>query len=1033
MNRGEAYQRTKRLPSYAAAYSMADVSVHSGGDRNRKQVTVLFVDIVRSSELVRLFDAEVTQNIFSDVINRQIAIVKKFKGTVNQVMGDGIMCLFGAESPFEEHALRAVHAAQEMLMDIVVLQKHYKNISLRIRVGVNTGDVIIRKLDNDDYRAVFQATGETVHLTDRFLKKAKPNHMVVLQLTRDILNRYYHFKKVDNLQWGGSRVLPIYEPISLKDLKTTPLLLSKKVHISRSGSEEKLQKMMSSLERKKSQKIIWIYGVAGIGKTHLISRFIPKLNKDFFDKVIQVNFYPEPISEENAAFEKIILKNIFGQDRQKIYKEASQLEVRHLPFFDECIREILDLKVDSDSYTSLEVDAKLRFKVDIVSQLLLEVTSIKKILLVLEDMHWAHESALTYIETLFSLYRGPEHLFVLATSRNKPEFDRSINDTKIKKLLLEPLDSSGTLQMLNNMDIDKVLSAPNKKKICHLSGGNPYFVQEYFHWARNQIASSASQELIARRLGEQTPEHVANIFYNKLATLDDGAIHLAKLASIFGMHISFDLIRAVSGLSKEAIFKDILALERADVLRSSKRFPTPEWVFTHELLQKVIYSSIPRSARISWHHDVIKQLKKNQFNNLSDRHIVMASHAERSENALLRYIYSKWAAQKSMRLSLHRSAVRFSEDARRAILDIRNCRSCKRHELKMRLLEINSLFILGKFSAVNAHIEYLLKQKYILARFECLEPVLSFKELYLWVKGDLTGAVALSSKILSMNEEDHREEVYIRENARSANLYIDMGSHEKAVFHDLKVVRAVSDDDFERKFHLLTQAKPVALSRLTLCYAELGDVKKAKLFFDEAHHFLDKSRDYFTKIYVLTYLAHSLLVQNRPREASEMLKTALAYCETTKSIILKPYVLSALGLALARMAEEAEGLRLCKEALIQAASTKLILRVSQFKIWHAEVLMLQGHHSVAIQSLKKVIRVTEASREVARTAEAYYLLGRAYLKKEKVSERDLEYAGSYLQRALALSQENRLVSLKKKIQEQLNHSLLEQKVKAFFG
>ena len=104
---------------------LSGTDAHEVVYKNCKQITVLFVDIVRSSDIIRKFDPETAESIFNRVIAEQVEIIKKFHGTVNQVLGDGIMCLFGAEPPFEEHPLRAVSAGQEMLRSILDVQKQY--------------------------------------------------------------------------------------------------------------------------------------------------------------------------------------------------------------------------------------------------------------------------------------------------------------------------------------------------------------------------------------------------------------------------------------------------------------------------------------------------------------------------------------------------------------------------------------------------------------------------------------------------------------------------------------------------------------------------------------------------------------------------------------------------------------------------------------------------------------------------------------------------------------------------------------------
>src|SRR5215471_15095173 len=142
----------------------------------RKQVTVLFTDIKDSTELIRDLDPEAAQQLLDPAIHRMMAAVHRFEGTVNQVLGDGIMALFGAPIAHEDHALRACYAAlaiQAAMRTYTEEVRRTRGLELHIRVGLNSGEVVVRAIGNDlhmDYSAV----GETTHLAARMEQMAMP-------------------------------------------------------------------------------------------------------------------------------------------------------------------------------------------------------------------------------------------------------------------------------------------------------------------------------------------------------------------------------------------------------------------------------------------------------------------------------------------------------------------------------------------------------------------------------------------------------------------------------------------------------------------------------------------------------------------------------------------------------------------------------------------------------------------------------------------------------------------------------------------
>ncbi len=334
-----------------------------------KHVTVLFVDIVKSSHIVQNYDSEIAEEIFNKVITQQIDIVKKFKGTVNQVLGDGIMCLFGVEDNFEEHTLHAISAGQEMLKTITNIQKKYKNIPIKIRIGINTGDVILNTPQNDSYNAKYQATGEPVHLTNKLLKKAKPNQMLISPSSKEFLEKYYTLKQANTLNWEDSaNPIKLYKIDSLKKVKKINRSKVDKKHLTRKNIKRKIH-------INKTTQTLWLYGDAGIGKTQIINNFFKKYHTDTFDKTIQINFYPNPLSNTSNSFEHMILEDLFNKDKNLIFKKLKQktwFKNNNAPtFIDDCIKDILQLGNLNIFYQSLDMPIRTRMQTEAIAYILL--------------------------------------------------------------------------------------------------------------------------------------------------------------------------------------------------------------------------------------------------------------------------------------------------------------------------------------------------------------------------------------------------------------------------------------------------------------------------------------------------------------------------------------------------------------------------------------------------------------------------------------------------------------------------------------
>lgn len=976
----------------------------------------MFADIVKSSDIVRKLDPEAAKEIFDQVITQQIEITKKFGGTVNQVMGDGLMCLFGAESPFDDHALRAVLAGREMVEHISSVQKKHKNTRVKIRVGINTGDVIFVPAQSEYYRAAFQVTGEAVHITDRVLKRAQPNQLLVSQATKDFLDRYYTFRKSEILEWNpADKPLSLYEPTQKKKAESLHISSLQDMHTPRISIENRIMASIHFSEERGRPKSIWLHGEAGIGKTHLLRQVISRHTQGHFDRIMQVNFYPAPIANDHASFERLVVEQLFsgGHDAVKAHiKKSLSAEDKHaIAFLDECIADILGETGISPDYMSIGGEARNRMRAQLVARLLLRLSGDSRILLILEDMHWANETEIECVETIMALYKGHERLLILATSRRPPSFDKGFVDKKITQILLDAMTREEGMRLLQSFDPSGAVTAGLKGSILRLAGGNPYFIREYLQWVQDAISRHKTARQIEHELRLKTPGKVFDTLYNKISVLGEGPARFARIASVLGMRVSLDVLQEVSGAGRRIVVDALETLEKTGILCRVRTLPTAEWVFTHELLQKVIYASISRSDRIVWHHKVVARLKYKK--EISDRHLVMAFHAEKSEDPLLTYIYSKWAAAIEAGLSRHKSSIVLSQLSRQAMRKIPKVSRPFRHEAEARFREISSLFITGQYSRVRVHIERLIAKKSELLRWGGYDKVLSFNELYLWIKGDFIRAAKIAETILSLSGLEDGYEVGVRENTRLSSICMDLGWYKKAIEGAHTVVGSLPEESFAKKFGLLVQAWPASLCCLALSYAEIGDREKSKFYFERAYQCLETCTDYFTQVYILVYLAHSLIVQSRNAEALSLLKSAHGYCEKIgSSSLLRSYTLAAYGVVLARVGKAAEGVSYCEQALAVSHSSKLVSRISQYEVWYAEALRIKGDYALAIQQLKKTIQSARRRREEGRLVYAYLLIARCHLERVSVDTRTAEL---YLRKATQIARSLELETVNREI------------------
>ena len=263
-------------PRHLTEKILADRAALEG---ERKQVTVLFADLKGSTELIQGLDPEAAQQLLDPAIQRMMDAVHRYEGTVNQVLGDGIMALFGAPIAHEDHALRACYAAlamQAAMRTYTEEVRHRQGIELHMRVGLNSGEVVVRAIGNDlhmDYSAV----GETTHLAARMEQLATPG---TIRLTAATLRLVEGLVRINAL--GAVPVKGLTAPVEVFELAgVTGLRRRLQATVARGltrfvGRQTELETLRQALTQAEAGhgQLVALVGEAGVGKSRLVYEFV---------------------------------------------------------------------------------------------------------------------------------------------------------------------------------------------------------------------------------------------------------------------------------------------------------------------------------------------------------------------------------------------------------------------------------------------------------------------------------------------------------------------------------------------------------------------------------------------------------------------------------------------------------------------------------------------------------------------------------------------------------------------------------------
>src|SRR5437867_6589416 len=244
----------------------------------RKQVTVLFADLRGSMELLADRDPEEARRILDPVLAHMMDAVHRYEGTVNQVMGDGIMALFGAPLAHEDHAVRACYAAlqmQESVNRYAEEARRAHGVTVQIRVGLNSGEVVVRSIGND-LRTDYTAVGETTHLAARMEQAARPGTVLIAPATFDLVEGFIAVKPLGLVPVKGrGDPVEVYVVSGIGPARTRLQAAARRGLTRFVGRDAEIEVLRRSLERAGAGhgQVVAIVGDAGVGKSRLVWEF----------------------------------------------------------------------------------------------------------------------------------------------------------------------------------------------------------------------------------------------------------------------------------------------------------------------------------------------------------------------------------------------------------------------------------------------------------------------------------------------------------------------------------------------------------------------------------------------------------------------------------------------------------------------------------------------------------------------------------------------------------------------------------------
>jgi len=666
-------------PTYLAERILAEqmaMAARGAPDGERKTITALFADIKGSTALMEELDPEEARGLVDPALKLMMSAVHRYEGYVAQSLGDGIFALFGAPIAHEDHAQRALYAALRMQEEMKQYADRLRlagGAPLQIRVGINTGEVVVRSIRTDDLHTDYVPVGHSTNLAARMESLATPGSIVISQHTHRLVDGYFECKSLGTANVkGASEPLPIYEVLGVGPLRTRLQVAARRGLSQFVGRQHELAQVRHALDLAKEGRgqIVGVMGEPGVGKSRLCHEFkLLSRNDCLVLETFSVSHgkaYPYlPLID--------LLKHYFQitpQDDERRRKEKATGRVLTLDrTLEDTLPYILFLLSSTEAASSLrEMDPQIRGRRirEAVRRLLLRESLNQPLLLVFEDLHWVDSETQAFLDLMSESIATAR---VLLLGNYRPGYQHGWGSrTYYTRLRLDPLGEEEAEEMLATLLGNGVDLEPLKQFLLKKTDGNPLFMEEIVRALEEQgvlVCGAAGKApfpvpLCTKPLNEiQLPPTVQGILAARIDRLGAEEKGLLQTMAVIGKEFPLGLLRKVAAQPEEELHTLLSRLQAGEFIYEQPAFPESDYTFKHALTQEVTYNSVLLEQRKILHERIAQAIEELFSGRLEDSYSELAHHYSHSGNTEKAVEYLRKAGEQAAQRSAYTDAVNY--------------------------------------------------------------------------------------------------------------------------------------------------------------------------------------------------------------------------------------------------------------------------------------------------------------------------------------------------------------------------------------
>jgi class 3 adenylate cyclase/tetratricopeptide (TPR) repeat protein len=997
------YSPEQRIPRHLAEKILTSRTSLEG---ERKQVTILFADIKGSLELLADRDPEEARKLLDPVLGHMMDGVHRYEGTVNQVMGDGIMAIFGAPVAHEDHAIRACYAALHMQAQIAryaAKMRQAEGVTVQARIGINSGEVVVRSISSDlhmDYSAV----GQTTHLAARMEQLTTPGSILITLETLRLAEGYVEVRSLGPMPVKGlAAPVEVFELTGASRVRSRLQAAAARGLTPFVGRQGEMVVLREAMDRAADGhgRIVGIVGEPGVGKSRLVREFLHSHHTSGW-LVVESNSVSYGRATPYLPLIEL-LRNYFridGRDTTRSIREKVTGKILTLdPALQDAIAPVLDLLDALDEehpFSALDALQHRQYTSQAITRLLLTESRVQPVCAVCEDLHWNDSLTLSLLNDLVNASREARLLLVVSF---RPEYrdDDWQRRPNYHQLRLEPLGVESIGELLAGL-LGPHASLPALKQfLMERSRGNPFFVEEIVRtFVDTGVLDGTRGAYRLARLfsADDVPPTVQAVLGARIDALPEIEKRLLQEAAVIGHDAPYALLHAISGLGEEDLRHRLANLQAAEFLYVTQLYPEPQYVFKHSLTHDVAYSGLLHERRRDIHARVVDAMEQLYADRLGEHVERLAHHAARGQLREKAIDYLRQAGAKAADRQAYQEAVALFEQALEALNHLPETCATLEQAVDLRFEIRNVLQPLGDRERIAG---YLREAEQIAERLQDSRRI-GWVQSYLteqcWMQGRYGDAAVAGDRALAVAERLSDLPLQVVTNLPLGLAYHTRGDYRRAMQYFGWNATRLQGDQMRERFGMFVLPATFSRSFIAWGLAELGEFGEAVAVGEESLQIAEAAEHPFSVGYAHLGVGVVFLRQGDVRRALRSFERALAAGAFADSPVGYSYVAQHLGYALALAGRPDEGLATLEQTVRIAESKGFVARHALRLAYLGEASLIAGRPDAALAAATRALELARRHDERANEAYALRVLAEIELRGGKLVDAEGSFRAS---------------------------------------